>query len=142
MPVLVPPRISGDSFSAFSSSFWLTAEPPGGRVVGDPWKWHQSDAPEIRGSRGLASSGNRAPGLRHTVHWGGTENLRIGLRRIRSVCDSRNSSAHAYSQTGFAALNDFQRIESFSSGISITFSFTASPIHSRNSCFVPATATG
>ena len=26
--------------------------------------------------------------------------------------------------------------------ISIAFTFTASPIHSRNSCFVPATATG
>ena len=62
----------------------------------------------------------------------------LNPQRLRSG----NSPARECSQTGFAALNDFQRIESFSSGISITFSFTASPIHSRNSCFVPATATG
>ena len=53
-----------------------------------------------------------------------------------------NSLARECSQTGFAILNDFHRTESFASGISITFSFTASPIQFRNSRLVPATPIG
>src|SRR5580704_2401717 len=41
-----------------------------------------------------------------------------------------------------AALNDCQGIEPPSSGISIVLSFTASPIHSKNSSLLPTTAIG
>ena len=40
------------------------------------------------------------------------------------------------------AVNGFQWTEVPSSGISISFSFTAVPIHFKNSSFVPATASG
>ncbi len=40
------------------------------------------------------------------------------------------------------ALNDCQGIEPPSSGISIVLSFTASPIHSKNSSLLPTTAIG
>ena len=45
-------------------------------------------------------------------------------------------------QLSQAALNDCQRIEPPSSGISIVLSFTASPIHSKNSSLLPTTAIG
>src|ERR1700692_3220195 len=45
-------------------------------------------------------------------------------------------------QVSRAALNDCQGIEPPSSGISIVLSFTASPIHSRNSSLLPTTAIG
>jgi hypothetical protein len=81
-------------------------------------------------------------GLPHTVRVGDNSELADRFAPNPERLRSGNSLACECSQTGFVALQDFQRIESFSSGISITFSFTASPIHSRNSCFVPATATG
>src|SRR5580704_16834252 len=45
-------------------------------------------------------------------------------------------------QVSRSALNDCQRIEPPSSGISIVLSLTASPIHSKNSSLLPATAIG
>src|SRR5579864_5155019 len=45
-------------------------------------------------------------------------------------------------QVSPAARNDCQRIEPPSSGISIVLSFTASPIHSKNSALLPTTAIG
>ena len=45
-------------------------------------------------------------------------------------------------QVSRAALNDCQGIEPPSSGISIVLSFTASPIHSKNSSLLPTTAIG
>jgi hypothetical protein len=45
-------------------------------------------------------------------------------------------------QVSRAALNDCQEIEPPASGISIVLSFTASPIHSKNSSLLPTTAIG
>ncbi len=45
-------------------------------------------------------------------------------------------------QVSRTALNDCQGIEPPSSGISIVLSFTASPIHSKNSSLLPTTAIG
>ena len=45
-------------------------------------------------------------------------------------------------QVSRAALNDCQGNEPPPSGISIVLSFTASPIHSKNSCLLPTTAIG
>jgi hypothetical protein len=58
--------------------------------------------------------------------------------RVRELLGLKNERC----QVSRAALNDCQGIEPPSSGISIVLSFTASPIHSKNSSLLPTTAIG